>query len=283
MRTVTRTVYGAAMQTAKFLGIPYEPVENSTLNERFDILANTAPSQDEEPYVAYYVIGNGGHQHISGASGVPYTMPRNHAATDAACFNHIPFVLRELDNDLSAVERQNYALRTIETIDGVEYAAYYAKRLNLENVEVTMQKVTIDNGSQEEETFEPTNENLNPEPYDHDDEALIESSGEYVSGFAILTINFSANDAEELRNVAKIMYGDENYAIISEIALVSGVDRERMVVGEGGTEFSFNDVIAAQIVSFIATYYQLNMQNEGFTFTSNVGIAEPLFAVQDDG
>lgn len=277
MRTVTRTIYGAAMQTALFANLPYNPPSNTTLNERFEVADNEELGDDERPYVGYYVIGNGGHQYVTGANGIPRTLPQKHQATDASCYKPIPFVMRELDNDLSATDRKNYALRALEVHDGVEYATYYAKRLDLDNVEVNMQRVKIEDGEMSEEPFEPDNDNLNPEPYDAEKTELVESSGEFVAGFALVTISFTPFDAEELRHVAKVLYGDENYAIISEIGFVSGVDRELTVRGDGGSTFDFKEVIGAQIVSFVSTNYQLNLQNQGFDFSSNIGIAEPLY------
>lgn len=280
MKQVVRTVYGASLQTAIFLGVDYQTAENSTLNEKFAIIPGETLDNGERPYVGYFVIGNGGHQFIDGGDGIPRTLPNVHSATDAACFNHMPFALRTLENDLTSAQRQRYALRRIETINDVDYAAYYAKRLNLDNLQVVMQRVEVNNGTKEEFDFSPTNENLNPAPENTGTNSVIEASGEYVNAFASLTIDFNAEDADLLKEAAYTIYGSEDYAVISEIGLVGGVDFTRggLPTGEdGGSSITFSDVKAAQVVSFISTFYQLNLQNEGFVFTGNVGISEPLF------
>lgn len=280
-RIVTRTVYGAGMQTAQYMGKPYQVQENSTLNEKFGIQVNNLPSNDERHAVRYFCIGAGGHRVVTGADGVAYTTPNHHEAVDAACFKHMPFVLRETTDDLSQEQRAKYALRREETHNGRSYFAYYGKRLDLDTVEVNLQKTTVDGSNQTSEPFVPTASNLNPQPLSEtaDEDNVIEASGEYVSGSAVVTIDFNAADAEELRRVAQILYGDENYAVISEIALVGGVDRVVTGPGPGNNQINYTEVLAAQITTFIACYYQLNMQNNGFTFTADIGITEPLYAL----
>ena len=281
MRITTRTVYGAAMQTAQYLKLPYNVQESSTLNEKFGIQASAVLSDEERHAVRYLCIGNGGHRAVVGADGIAYTTPNHHEATDAACFRHLPFVLREVTDDLSAEQRAKYALRRQETHNGREYFAYYAKRMDLTNVEVNLQKTQVDGNNQTTEPFTPTAANLNPQPLSEtaDEDNVIEASGEYVAGSAVVTIDFNEADAAELRNVAQILYGDEKYAVISEIAFVGGVDRVVTGPGPGNNDISYQEVVAAQVATFVAVYYQLNLQNNGFSFTADVGITEPLFAL----
>lgn len=283
MRIVTRTVYGAAMQTAQYLGIPYVPTDNrGTLNLKFEILSNTTPPAGSSHEVQYYVIGNGGHEAITGANGVPYTRPVPHAATDAALFNHLPFVLRPVNNDLTADQRSNYALRRTETHNGQDYYAYYAKRVPMSTVSVEMHRVMVDEttGETSETAFVPDQDNLNPTPqqvYDSNGEVIV--SGEYVTGSGIAEIAFTETDAAELREVARILYDNEDMAIISEIGMVGGTDIDTSVLTTGNVEVTFSEVVAAQVTTFVAVYYQLSMQNNGFDFTADIGITEPLFAV----
>tara|TARA_B100000700_G_scaffold208593_1_gene229309 strand:- start:58971 stop:59828 length:858 start_codon:yes stop_codon:yes gene_type:complete len=283
MRIVTRTVYGAAMSTAQYLRLPYTPKESSTLNEKFGIAANELPGEEDLYGVRYFAIGDGGHSAVTGADGKPYISPNNHAATDAACFNHVPFVLREISDDLTVEERKKYGLRKKETHGGREYFAYYLKRLDVENVRINMQKTVATDGSQTTQPFTPTSANLNPQPMSETDleSNVIQSSGEYVAANAVVTIDFNAADAEELRNVARIIYGAEHHAIISEIALVGAVDRTTTGPGPGNQTIQYREAIGTQVVTHITSYYQMNMQNNGFTFTADVGGTEPLFTATE--
>lgn len=281
MQIVTRTVYGAAIQSAHYLGLPYAPPEKSTLNEKFGIHQTETPGANERQAMQYLCIGNRGHRVISGADGIAYTNPVNHRTTDAACFGHVPFVLREMADDLPIDQRNLYALRRVEVHNNTNYVAYYAKRIDLSEVVVNLQHTQTSDGSKITAPFVPSNDNLNPTPLigQDDDNAVIETNGEYVSSSAVVTIPFNETDAAEFRNVARILYGDEKYAVISELALVAGIDRVLTGQSAGNTTVNYNEVIAAQVTAHIATYYHLVMQNNGFTFTSDVGIAEPLFAL----
>lgn len=283
MRTVTRTVYGAAINSALQLGIPYLPPENSTLNQKFSIHANLNPGPQERYRMNYIVIGNGGHQVITGADGIPYTTPNNHKATDAALFRHIPFVLRELDDDLTVGERAMYALRRIETHGGVQYAAYYARRIDLDNVGISMQKTTVVDGVQSTQPFVPTASNLNPQPLvDADQQSnVITSSGDFVTASAPIEIVFEASDAAELRNVSRVLYGSENLAVISEIGFVAGVERDLTGPTVDSGTINYRDIVGASVTTHVSVYYQLNLQNNGFTLAADVGVTEPLFAIAE--
>lgn len=284
MSTITRTIFGAGINSALQSGIAYVPQEKSTLNEKFSIATNEGPGPDDYYRTNYIVIGNRGHRSVTGADGIPYTTANQHKATDAACFGHIPFVLREISDDLSPTERERYALRRQEEHNGRQYFAYYAKRLNLSSATVNMQETSIgDDGTQTTQPFVPTNANLNPVPLsDTEQESnVITASGNYVSASVPVTINFNAQDATELRNVARIIYGSEDYAIISEMAWVAGVERTVTGPGPGSSNINYRELVGAQVTTFVTTYYQLNMQNNGFTFTADVGVTEPLFAIEE--
>lgn len=275
MEQISRTVYGAAVQTALNLGITLTPAQYSMLNTLFAISAAATPDANTTYETKFMVIGNGGHYSITGADGFPTMAAYNHQPTDAACYNHLPFILRPVDADLSVADRAKYALRRAETHGGLDYYAYYAKRLDYSANTVNMKKTTLDPESTVD--FVPTNTNLNPTPPEEllNSVNLIQSANEYVSGSSVITIVFSATDAAELRNVSQIIYGDENHAVISEIGLVTGIDK--VVTGplNGGT-VDYNEVIYAQVALFIACYYNLVMQTDGFTTVADTGITEPL-------
>lgn len=283
MRKITRTVYGAALQTAINYDRPYTIVENSTLNQKFEIHANQLPTESDHLATGYYCIGNGGHRAVTGADGITSIRHHQHQPTDAACFRHLPFVLRQVDNDLTIEQRANYALRRIETHNGQQYVAYYAKRLALDNMTVGMWRTSVSGGVENTIPFVPTASNLSPQPAQllgDDESSVLTASGDYVSGSGVVTINFTEQDAAELREVARVLYGDERYAVISELAVVSGIDRTLTGPGPGNSNVSYNEAIAAQITTHIAVYYQMDVSNDGFTYVADVGITEPLFIAQ---
>ena len=275
MRIITRTVYGAYLQTSKLLNLPFEMITNTTLNEKLGIQAGIEPQQGAMPYVQYFTIGNGGHRNVTGADGVPYTTPIQHRSSDAALFNHLPFVLRQPNNDLSPAERAKYALRREETHGGLTYYAYYLRRLDLSAVDNVMNRTTVVDGASNTLPFSPSNSNLNPEKPETNPSEVEESTGDYLSTSAIVTVNFDEDDVAELIHVAEVIYNNELLAVISEIGLCSGVDKTVTYSVPGG-DFNFNEAIAVQINSHITSFYSMAFNNNGFQFQVEMGATEPL-------
>jgi hypothetical protein len=275
MENIVRTVYGSALQTALLLGRPTVILPNTTLNEKLNIQATTAIGLTDRPKMQYITIGNGGHRTISGPNGITKPEPVQHRSTDAALYNHLPFVLRKLNNDLSAVEKAKYGLRRVEVHDGESYYAYYLKRQDLNETVIGLLYNTVVDGVTTSREFLPTASNLNPTPPDLTQPGVNVTTGDYVTAVAKAPFVMTENEAEEFLNVATVIYGDPGYAIISEMATCSGVDK--LVSVEGGG--SFNEVIGCQIVSFINTFFALSFSNGGISVELEVGATEPLFVL----
>lgn len=275
MSKVKRTIYGSAVQTALLLGLPFTMLENTTLNEKFNVQAGVAPAVGVMPKLGYFAIGNGGHRVITGADGIPYTDPIDHRATDAALFNHIPFVLREVDNDLTVTERAGYALRRQETINGVNYIAYYLKRMDLSQVNTELQHTHVIDGVSTTTPFVPGNDNLNPEHPELPSTGIITTNGNYLTASAIISILFDTINVNELINVARILYDNEQRAVISEIGACTGVDKIVTTTGPDG-QFNYNEAIAVQIATHITDYFPIGSTNRGFELQIEAGATEPL-------
>ncbi|MCO6704809.1 hypothetical protein [Streptomyces sp. CHB9.2] len=278
MKTITRSIWGSSLQTSLLLGQKPTILEHSTLNEKHGILVDEKLGDAERPAMQYYCIGNGGHKNMVGADGAQYTSPIPHRAWDAALYRQLPFVLRRVDNDLDPVARQRYGLRKLVNIGGVNYFAYYLKRISMANTAPAITH-TIVNGSQKEtEDYVPTLANLNPQPPAMSNTGVITTSGDYLSTSQILTLVFTAEDVLELINACRILYDNEAYAVISEIGMVSGVDRNAQVQGPGNTTFNMKEVICAQIASFITTHHSVAFTNKGFSQDIELGATEPLLS-----
>jgi len=281
MKTITRTVYGAYLQTCMLLNLPFSMASNSTLNEKFGVESGTAPTSDVLPKVGYFAIGNGGHSFSVGINNITKNEVVQHRARDAALFNHLPFVLREPADDLTAAERAKYGLRREETYNGVRYIAYYLKRMELSDVVAEMQyKVVEDDETETTTPFTPTSADLSPTPQVLSSTGVNTTTGDYLTATAKVLIDFTSDDVVELQNVANVIYGDPDYAMVSEIALVSGVDKVVSVTNTGIGTFNFKEVIAAQVCSFVAALYSASMNNEGFEIVLDVGATEPLFKLK---
>lgn len=280
---ITPTIYGTYLQTVKTLSLPFELIENTTLNERFDVQAGVEPSSSQLPYVGYLAIGNLGHATVKADDGSDETTPVTHRATDAGLYGQIPFVLRETTNDLSSSERRNYGLRVEETHDGTNYFAYYLKRLDLSDIRAQLQRVEVDdNGIVTTTPYEPTTDNLNPERPDISNNGTILGSSTSHSASAVAEIRLSESDVTEILNAHQIRTGSNRSPVISELALVSGVDKEVSGSTGGSGSLTYDEVIAAQVNVFISTYHAVGYSTEGARFTIDIGGTEPHLGEEDE-
>lgn len=266
-----RTIYGNAVQTASLLGIPYSPLVNSTLNERFSIESTAVLQQGQVPLLKYMCIGNGGTSTIIGSDGTVLDVVLPHDSTDAACFKHLPFVLRETTNPLTTNEEAKYGLKKQVTYNGITYFAYYLKRVDLTNVAINLQKRNINNGVVTSVPFVPNTSNLNPTPVNINNNGTNVISSDYAVATALLSIEFTQQDCNEIVNAATIIYGREEYGFISEIGLCTGVDK---VLPNG-----FKEVICAQVATFIGTKQYLFYNRNSFTQELDIGVNEPTFII----
>lgn len=277
METITRSVQCALLQSNLYLNLPHVVLPNSTLNEKLNIAKDISLADTDRPHFGYVVIGNGAHKVSTGTNGLVITDSIPHRPRDAGLYNMIPLVLRLPQNDLTVSERSKYRLRRTESHDGKAYIAYYAKVLDRSETAPTLEFRTVADGVTTSTAYVPTIADLNPTPPVINSQGAISTTGDYVAATAKVPFVFDANDITELRNVAKILYKDEKYAVFSELGLCSGVDRS--VTGDfGGISSTYTEVIAAQISCFYVEYHSVGASSEGVDLTFDVGASEALLA-----
>lgn len=279
MKYVTSHIMGVRLQDFKLLNMPYTLMTNTTLNELFGIQAGVNVPANQFPSLGYLAIGNGGHTMATAADGLSYPALYNHSPTDCALINHIPFIMVPANNDLSSAQRANYAMRVPMTINGVNYIAYYLLKLNLSNVTIQVLQNTVNNGTVTSVPWTPTTANLHPTPTTPDPTGAVTTSGQYVSVQAIITVALQDTDIQNIMNVANILYGTSNLAIISEAALVAAYPLQVSVPVTGGGTLTYTETIAATICSSMSAFYSLPSLNDNLTLTFDVGGAESLYAV----
>ncbi len=270
-----RSIYGAYLQTCALLGFNVDIKPNSTLNQKFDLFPNEIFNSGETPTVKYLTIGNGGHTASMGVDGLPLINPVPHSPRHAALYNHLPFIIREVGEDLTPGERLLYRLRVPRTIDGVNYMCYYAKVLDMSMVEPKIELRNNTDGIITATDFTPSLADLNPIKPVIPVNGNITSTGNYLASTA--KIEFVMNEAEitELLNACNIIYGSDNYAFISEIGLCSGVDRTLMG-NFGGPPSAYTEAVGAQIMNFISTAIPAYALSTSITQTIDVGSTSPL-------
>lgn len=286
-KTVTRTVLGAYLQTHNLLGKDLTLMDHSTLNEKFDILNPATPGNGvgpgERSALKCLVIGNGGHTVITGPDSIPYTAPLQHRSTDFALFKHIPFAMRDIvageDVTSGTFVKSNYCLRKVENHDGTDYAVYYGRRINNpQAIDITVKHFVTEDGEVISNVdFVPTFEDqLEPVPPALPNENVVTTTADYIAVSAILPLILGPDEIEELKNVAMILYGNEDLAIISEMGVCTGID---MAVPASVPVFT--DVKCCQIFTHIVTYHAAAHVNNGLEINLELGATEPLLALSE--
>lgn len=281
MEITTRTIEAAALQTATFVGIPHTYPTNSTLNELLNIEKGIYPPATVWPQMRYSVIGYGGHRPKVTTDGRNITLPIQHRTTDLGLFAPLPYILRVATNDLSAIERAKYCLRRMETHNGVACVAYYGKRIDFTGVVIERQLNTVtDEQTQSITAVTYSSANLSPLPTQLQPNQVNLASGQFVSPVCKIWVGLDNEwEANELLNVSRLKFGDDYGALITEIGLVTGTDKQVSAEAIAGS-FMFNEVIGAQLAAHVACNYNVALGTNLRAGTYiNIGIAEPMFVI----
>jgi len=275
MEPIVRTIHGAYLQTCQILNLPFVAKAHSTLNEKFLVHQDIELTQTEMPYVHYVAIGNGGHRFTTGADGISKPDPVQHLPKHGSLYNHLPFILRPLDNDLTAAQRSRYRMRRIEEHNGVRHAAYYLRVLDLSNTVPQLELREVDAATITTTPYVSTITDLNPTPPAVEPGMVLTTTGNYIAATAKVYFSLDEWEINEFLAACNIVYGDDRYGIISEVALCSGVDRS--VTGEFSNMVSgYIDAVAVQVTSFLNVFHAAKFTNTGITLTLDIGSVEPL-------
>ena len=275
MNSTTRTIYSAHSQTAKLLGLPFTVLENSTLNMKFNLFPADLPNTNEYPSLKYIAIGNKGVDYEIGTNGYILTKPVPHLPRHASLYNFIPFIARPLSADLNSTERALYRMRVITNIGGTDYVFYYLRVLPLDTVIPAVELRNVDNAVITSTPFVPELSDLSPVPPVISGVNLNNPNGDYLVSTAKVNFVLSAQDITEIMDACNIIYGDARYAVISEIALCTGVDKTKSGVF-GSTTAPYTESIATQIAAFIHQYHALTSNTTGVNIQCDLGGIEAL-------
>lgn len=301
---ISRTVYGAAIQTRMAFRKNIPVPENTTLNE---ILSNSSyiPYQPDvptrgmqlaEPYnivkdssfmkLGYYAIGNFGHRSKTNAASGPLgsasvSTAVEHLATDSGLYYMIPFALVPVTSDLTLAEQAKYGMRKTHDIGGLLYAGYYLRRLDLDSIEFKEVLVTKENGNETQVPFTATSSNLFPKH----PAVNGATTGNGVRSMALVAIDFDNVEQQRIVDACRLLYGDEDLAQISEIAFCYGVDKP--VTKEYPTDGAQNPKVVSNgrmeaVAVTVAIHYTLTpvavtAAKKKLGGSWDIGIGEPLY------
>lgn len=275
MDSVVRTIYSAHLQTAKSLKRPFTILPNSTLNQKFNLFPNEVPALNEYPILGYLGIGNKGATYDVTTSGYVLTTPQPHLPRHASLYNFIPFVVRDIANDLSSTERLKYRLRVPVTIGGNQYVAYYLRTLAIDDIIPSVELRNVNDGIITTNSFSPALSDLSPNPPDLSNVNLNNPNGDYLVSTAKVTFILNQQDINEILQACDILFGDARYAVINEIAMVHGVDK--ILQGTFGNAVSnYTEVVSAQVAAFLSQYHALTSNTTQVQIDLDIGSVEPL-------
>lgn len=275
MQNIIPTFWANILQTAKLGPTPFVPPAYSTINEDLSIQPGVNGDPSAYPGLGVFVIGNGGHRQTVAKGGIVVNDIVPHRSTDAGLYRYLPFIIRPTSNDLDATTRAKYALRTTITVNGVNYIAYYGKRFNLvQQAPVMYYNTANGDGTFTTTNFVPNQSNLRPTPPPLDSNGAYVTSGDNVTVSAPIVLTLTADDMMELVNVATILYNDPRTAIISEVGLVTSLDKS---VTTGGV--TYTEIISAQIAAFVYTMITSTSHAGGASINLDTGATEPLLTL----
>lgn len=268
------TIYALQAQNAQMRGRQHVVMTNTSLNQKFDIQANQSFDEADRLAIRYFVIGDGGHYNTLGNGNRPLNGYYSHTPDDAALFNHLPFVLRLPSNDLQPAERAKYRLRKMVTYGGQAYVGYYAKLLTDANSVIATKLRTEVDGVVTQADFIPTLANLSPTP--QTPQHLLDLQNQYLVTTSEIGFSMSAQEVADFLEACNIIYGDQQFGLITELAAVQGVDRQ--VAGDlNGQAITYTEVIGAQIANFISHDERLTSTEDEFSLTVDISGIQPMY------
>ena len=225
VRVSQRTLYLVDIDLHRQLGQSYKPLENTTLNEKFNVLTTTDIPEKTYPTIQGFVIGIGGNPVMEGTNNFPFN---EHSPIDGALFEHIPFAMCPVTEDLTDEERAKYRLRTIETINNTQFICYYMRKLT--GFELTTQFSSIRSVMDGESVSVPTiaafDNNittiLNPVPRDRIIRYDTADKTEYVAKLAKIYFVLTEDDNAKLRKVFE--YKGLTNRKITELGMCTGIE-----------------------------------------------------------
>ncbi|QXO09530.1 hypothetical protein pEaSNUABM11_00106 [Erwinia phage pEa_SNUABM_11] len=279
----TVTLSAMRLSSALLCGAPVKYPQKSTLNEFFNVMTSKIPDATERPTIKYMCIGMKGHTAELGEDDIYDFVPYGKKASYSGMFKAMPFVLRRVDNDLTDSQRENYAFRIKETIGGVDYWAYYLKRIDMRSVETSDYDIHRVDGDEQVDSFVYTDNELYPKPgvlpdFNYDDDGTVElPDGRYAKSNVELEISWTDFDVNEYMNVCAIKRGSSSSSIISEIAICSGIDAVTSGESATGAAFSYDEAIGVQVMYYIDLYANLAITNDNLALTISIGQTVPFW------
>jgi hypothetical protein len=247
------TILGMILALEQRFGCVPRNDKKTTLNTKFGVFQDKLPAVKRD--VQFFCWGVGGRTNDTQS----LTSAQTVLGTNMAPYKMRPFRARPLEDDLSALEMENYAMRVVRKIGGIDYALYYLKRIDF--TQNAVQLLRTDPISNAVTTYEIDPANLNPTAPDSSDNGVITDVADSVSVVLPGTVTLTGEEVLESINVMD--QGDPRYAVASELGFVAASRELVQAVNFNNAPFSYYEAIFAQMVD------QYNWIGQPFVSTSD--------------
>lgn len=273
-----RTAIGAKLQTAQKLNLRYTFEPNSVMNQQLNILPNELP--DATPWCQYVAIGIGGMAvvQLDNNRRVEF-QPIPHDPRHTGLYDQIPFVVRPVTDDLETGERSKFRLRRVREINGILYAEYFLRKVDLTDTAVNLEYRQIIDGQIKSDIWHPSADDQYPKAPRLNPGQVLVTGDDYVASSAKNAFRLNSWDMQELLNVGRVWFKSEAAITITEIAICSGMDFSTRY-DFNGLSLPFTESIGTQITDFVSTLIPVQFQQSGASVNMDIGSTEPLLAIK---
>lgn len=225
VRVTQRTMFSFDIELHRQLGVKYEPLPNTTLNEKYSVLETAEAPTGRYPQLVGFVIGIGGSAAVPDANNFVFN---EHGPLDGALFEGIPWLTVPLTKEIPKEEQDKYRLKVIENINGEPYVNYYMKRL--ENIDLKKEFYVIRAASPEAGHGSPTlkpmdtqkSTILRPVPKERNLSYLNQYTPKYITKIAKIEFEITPEEQRNIQQALAIRGLDGR--LITEIGLCSGIE-----------------------------------------------------------
>lgn len=270
----TKTIWCSLIEQNEASNLVYTPPNHTTLNQARAIEAGTALPTGTTMHMQYLVIGKGGHANVAGSTSRVNTL--QHGIKDADLFDMIPFVLRETTNDLSAIERAKYRLRKLVNIGGTNYFAYYVRVVTLGVSAPVIETIDMSVDPEVIAPYVVDPNQLAPTPLTLDVSGNVNNAtSDHIRVATPLEVTLDANDLSNILDAVTIITGDPRDAVISEVGMCYGMDKN-ITSSAGGVTVTYDEVLACTIAHHIPARVDLQLTSDELQMKYKLSTTQPL-------
>lgn len=283
---VTATALGVKIAIAALTKQSVNIEQYTTLNEAHEVLATESlgSKTGTDFKLQYFGIGIKGSQYLgTDSNGITKLLVNQHQPTDANAFFPIPHVVREITNDLTSAERENFRLRTVFTKNNIVYVAYWLKLVGFGSFTPTIKTVTKNatTGNEDPADYIPQEDSLHPTPITPNADGTVPISDKYVAATAKLDLSLSAADLAEIKNACSILHDDTSYAAVNEYYVATGIESQNDGQTSGTDTVKYSEVKSAVICYHLTETHARDANSNGaIPLFFDIGAAAPLLVAQ---